>query len=87
MSQKLCPDGLVFNDYSSEYEKCDLPYNIDCSKRPKLRKWLYLWVVIRWVIFVELHLSKKKNNNNVSFNSFQTTMESVYEFLRMKMRP
>ncbi|KAH1012280.1 hypothetical protein HUJ05_011463 [Dendroctonus ponderosae] len=35
ITEKLCPDGLVFNDYSTEYEKCDLPFNIDCSARPK----------------------------------------------------
>lgn len=28
---------MVFNDYSSEYEKCDLPFNIDCTQRPKLQ--------------------------------------------------
>lgn len=38
ITEKLCPDGMVFNDFSSEYEKCDLPFNIDCSSRPKLRK-------------------------------------------------
>ncbi|XP_073823985.1 obstructor-B [Musca autumnalis] len=36
-TEKLCADGMVFNDYSSHEEKCDLPYNIDCSKRPKLQ--------------------------------------------------
>ncbi|XP_017770028.1 PREDICTED: uncharacterized protein LOC108557854 [Nicrophorus vespilloides] len=34
---KLCPDGMVFNDFSPEYEKCDLPFNIDCSHRSKLQ--------------------------------------------------
>ncbi|XP_044730333.1 protein obstructor-E-like [Chrysoperla carnea] len=38
ITEKLCPDGMVFNDFSSEYEKCDLPFNIDCSTRPKLQK-------------------------------------------------
>lgn len=38
ITEKLCPDGMVFNDFSHEYEKCDLPYNIDCSARPKLRE-------------------------------------------------
>lgn len=38
ITEKLCPDGMVFNDFSHEYEKCDLPFNIDCSQRPKLRK-------------------------------------------------
>nr|CAI5828871.1 unnamed protein product [Callosobruchus analis] len=38
ITEKLCPDGMVFNDYSSEYEKCDLPFNIDCKSRPKLQE-------------------------------------------------
>lgn len=38
LTEKLCPDGMVFNDYSPDQEKCDLPINIDCSQRPKLRK-------------------------------------------------
>lgn len=35
---RLCPDGMVFNDYSPDQEKCDLPYNIDCTKRPELQQ-------------------------------------------------
>lgn len=38
LEEKLCPDGLVFNDFSPQHEKCDLPFGIDCSKRPKLRE-------------------------------------------------
>jgi len=37
ITEKLCPDGMVFNDYSIVDEKCDLPFNIDCSKRSKLQ--------------------------------------------------
>jgi len=36
-TDRLCADGMVFNDYSPSEEKCDLPYNIDCEKRPKLQ--------------------------------------------------
>ncbi|XP_017480134.1 PREDICTED: uncharacterized protein LOC108369524, partial [Rhagoletis zephyria] len=36
-TERLCADGMVFNDYSPLEEKCDLPYNIDCSKRSKLQ--------------------------------------------------
>jgi len=36
-TDKLCADGMVFNDYSAIEEKCDLPYNIDCSQRSKLQ--------------------------------------------------
>ncbi|KAG5682690.1 hypothetical protein PVAND_012025 [Polypedilum vanderplanki] len=38
IAEKLCPDGMVFNDYDINVEKCDLPYNIDCSKRSKLQE-------------------------------------------------
>jgi hypothetical protein len=38
IEERLCPDGMVFNDYSPDQEKCDLPFNIDCSQRPALRK-------------------------------------------------
>lgn len=38
ITEKLCPDGMVFNDFDISQEKCDLPYNIDCSTRPKLRE-------------------------------------------------
>ncbi|XP_011498048.1 PREDICTED: peritrophin-44-like [Ceratosolen solmsi marchali] len=37
LMEKLCPDGLVFNDFSPQHEKCDLPFGIDCSKRSKLQ--------------------------------------------------
>ncbi|KAL7031694.1 hypothetical protein ACKWTF_007104 [Chironomus riparius] len=37
IEERLCPDGMVFNDYDINVEKCDLPYNIDCSKRSKLQ--------------------------------------------------
>lgn len=30
---------MVFNDYDPNVEKCDLPFNIDCSTRSKLRKY------------------------------------------------
>lgn len=46
ISERLCPDGMVFNDYSIDQEKCDLPYNIDCSKRQKLRKYILKYVAI-----------------------------------------
>lgn len=41
ITEKLCPDGMVFNDYSIDQEKCDLPFNIDCTKRSKLREYIY----------------------------------------------
>lgn len=45
---RLCPDGMVFNDYSIDQEKCDLPYNIDCTKKTALRKfWKEYYIIIR----------------------------------------
>ncbi|XP_026482999.1 protein obstructor-E [Ctenocephalides felis] len=38
ITEKLCPDGMVFNDYDPNVEKCDLPFNIDCSTRSKLQE-------------------------------------------------
>lgn len=42
ITEKLCPDGMVFNDFSPKHEKCDLPFGIDCSQRPERRKWASL---------------------------------------------
>lgn len=38
ITEKLCPDGMVFSDFSPQHEKCDLPFGIDCSQRPELRE-------------------------------------------------
>ncbi|PNF21873.1 Protein obstructor-E [Cryptotermes secundus] len=38
ITEKLCADGMVFNDFSPMHEKCDLPFNIDCSQRPELQE-------------------------------------------------
>lgn len=43
--EKLCPDGMVFNDYDLNVEKCDLPFNLDCSQRPKLRKFIKIIIL------------------------------------------
>lgn len=43
LTEKLCPDGQVFNDFSPQHEKCDLPFGIDCSKRPKLREYIIIF--------------------------------------------
>lgn len=42
ITEKLCPDGMVFNDFNSAHEKCDLPLNIDCSQRSALREYISL---------------------------------------------
>ncbi|KAF5299351.1 hypothetical protein FQA39_LY02524 [Lamprigera yunnana] len=34
-TEKICEDGMVFNELNTEYDKCDLPFNIDCTNRPK----------------------------------------------------
>lgn len=37
--EKLCPDGLVFDDRDPNHERCDIPANVDCGERTALRKY------------------------------------------------
>ncbi|RWS07696.1 peritrophin-1-like protein [Dinothrombium tinctorium] len=38
VSTGLCPDGLVFNSYASfSRPRCELPFGVDCTTRPKLQ--------------------------------------------------
>ncbi|KAK3928147.1 Protein obstructor-E [Frankliniella fusca] len=36
--EKLCPDGLVFDDEKSSHERCDLPANVECGERKELQE-------------------------------------------------
>jgi len=38
LTEKLCPDGMAFNDINHRVEKCDFTYQIDCTNRPELRE-------------------------------------------------
>jgi len=35
--EKLCPDGLVFDETSHSYAKCSFPFSIDCTGREELQ--------------------------------------------------
>lgn len=37
-TEKLCPDGLVFDPTIRKINKCDQPFNVDCGDRVELRK-------------------------------------------------
>lgn len=37
-TEKLCPDGLVFDETIRLKNKCDQPFNVDCEDRTELRK-------------------------------------------------
>lgn len=37
LTEKLCPDGMAFNDINPAVEKCDLQMLVDCSGRTKLQ--------------------------------------------------
>lgn len=37
ITEKLCPDGLVFNDFSVELGKCDLMHSVNCTGREELQ--------------------------------------------------
>ncbi|XP_059480882.1 protein obstructor-E isoform X2 [Neocloeon triangulifer] len=36
-TEKLCPDGLVFDPTNRKYNKCDQPFNVDCGDRTELQ--------------------------------------------------
>ncbi|XP_050498238.1 protein obstructor-E-like [Diabrotica virgifera virgifera] len=36
--QRLCPDGLVFDDKDPNFERCETPANVDCTDRPVLQQ-------------------------------------------------
>lgn len=36
--EKLCPDGLLFDDSKSSHEKCDNSVNVDCGQRTLQRE-------------------------------------------------
>lgn len=37
-TERLCPDGLVFDETIRLKNKCDQPFNVDCQDRTELRK-------------------------------------------------
>ncbi|XP_069190661.1 uncharacterized protein [Procambarus clarkii] len=37
LTEKLCPDGMAFNDLNPAVEKCDLLSQVDCAGRPALQ--------------------------------------------------
>lgn len=37
-TERLCPDGLVFDPTIRKINKCDQPFNVDCGDRVELRK-------------------------------------------------
>lgn len=37
-TEKLCADGLVFDETIRLKNKCDQPFNVDCEDRIELRK-------------------------------------------------
>lgn len=37
LAEKLCPDGMGFNDLNHRVEKCDFLYQVDCASRPDLQ--------------------------------------------------
>lgn len=40
-TERLCPDGLVFDETIRLKNKCDQPFNVDCGDRTELRKFLF----------------------------------------------
>lgn len=38
-TEKICPDGLVFDESIRLKNKCDQPFNVDCEDRIELREY------------------------------------------------
>ncbi|XP_043211797.1 protein obstructor-E-like [Amphibalanus amphitrite] len=38
ITEHLCPDGMVFNDFSTEYGRCDLMHVVNCTGREELQE-------------------------------------------------
>ncbi|KAG8034309.1 hypothetical protein G9C98_007385 [Cotesia typhae] len=36
-TEKLCPDGLVFDPLNRKINKCDQPFNVECGDRTELQ--------------------------------------------------
>ncbi|XP_037082541.1 protein obstructor-E-like, partial [Pollicipes pollicipes] len=37
ITERMCPDGLVFNDYSVSFGRCDQPFGVNCTGREELQ--------------------------------------------------
>ncbi|XP_063593488.1 protein obstructor-E-like [Penaeus indicus] len=37
LTEKVCPDGMAFNDLNPKVEKCDFLFQVNCEGRPKLQ--------------------------------------------------
>lgn len=48
--EKICPDGLVFDQGIRKINKCDQPFNVDCGDRLELRKCIHLVIQTNCVI-------------------------------------
>lgn len=42
VKEKLCADGLVFDENIKRINKCDQPFNVDCGDRTELRKMFFI---------------------------------------------
>lgn len=64
LREGVCPDGLVFDDKQPpETLRCDLPFDIDCSYRSGLRKFLiveYMWNVLVYAFICSIIKLDKK---------------------------
>lgn len=55
-TEKLCPDGLVFDPLNRKVNKCDQPFNVDCGNRLELRKLNRTATAIRYALIMEMYL-------------------------------
>jgi len=64
-TEKLCPDGLVFDPLNRKVNKCDQPFSVDCGERTELRK----YTVIVYLPFIGFPQNNDDNNITLTFFS------------------
>lgn len=78
-TERLCPDGLVFDETIRLRNKCDQPFNVDCEDRTELRKFSDRTITI------ELRFSLNENSNVLLiFRMIRTTKGNQREMSTQK---
>lgn len=65
-TEKLCPDGLVFDPLNRKVNKCDQPFSVDCGERTELRKY---WRRIATTAY-SFGFLQNNDNNNITLTFF-----------------
>lgn len=66
-TERLCPDGLVFDETIRLKNKCDQPFNVDCGDRTELRKFDFFrnilssyYAIVKLLLLLLLKLQNRR---------------------------